>query len=141
MAIVRKVFAWFFRPLQPPFTSWRVFLWWEARRIPYNIFVAFYGTVCLAIYFWAIVTSGILEPGEDAIEPLAIIIFAPVAVNVAYTLGWVAEIPLRRLRMVEDAEVGVRFLVSGVVFSVGVITLPAAYWVWYRVLQFAHVIK
>ena len=80
-----------FTPPQSP-SWWRVVLWWEARCIPYNIFVGLYGAVCLLAFYWAIGASGRLRPGEDAIEPLALLL-APVAVNLAYTLGWLVEVP------------------------------------------------
>ena len=47
-----------FASQQPPVSWWRVILWWEVRRIPYNILVGFYGVFCLVIFFWAITTSG-----------------------------------------------------------------------------------
>src|SRR5258708_36117381 len=74
--------------------SLRVPAWWELRRIPFNVIVGTYGVVCLLAFFWAIGTSGRLEPGEDAVEPLALLA-APFAINVLYTLGWLVEVPAR----------------------------------------------
>ncbi|MBI3028029.1 MAG: hypothetical protein HYY64_00745 [Candidatus Rokubacteria bacterium] len=58
--------------------------WWEVRRIPFNLIVGVYGVVCLVAFFWAITTSGHLQPGEDAVEPLALLA-APFGINVLYT--------------------------------------------------------
>src|SRR6187455_2657407 len=74
----------------------KVVLWWELRRIPFNLIVGFYGIVCLAIFFWAIGTSNELQPGEDAVEPLALIA-APFVINALYTLGWLVEVSTRIL--------------------------------------------
>lgn len=51
---------------------WRAVVWWELRRIPFNVVIGTYGFICLMIFFWAIVTSGQLQPGEDAVEPIAL---------------------------------------------------------------------
>jgi len=46
---------------------------------------------------WAIATSGHLHPGEDAVEPIALLA-APFGINLLYTLGWLVEVPARLLR-------------------------------------------
>jgi hypothetical protein len=60
---------------------WRVIAWWELRRIPFNIIIGAYGIACLAVFFWAITTSGRLSPGEDAVEPMALMA-APFVINI-----------------------------------------------------------
>lgn len=86
---------WVFESNAPREPWWRLLLWWERRRIPYNIFVGAWGVVCLAICLFAIWAIGELQPGEDAIEPLALIA-APIAINIAYSKGFFAELVLRR---------------------------------------------
>jgi hypothetical protein len=128
---------WMFSPPEPPIQLWRVILWWELRRIPYNIFVGLYGILCLAIFYWGITTSGHLEPGEDAIEPLALI-SAPFLVNFAYTLGWIVEGAAQVFGRPLPEGAGPRLLKLGLGFSAFVISLPAALWSGYRVLQLAR---
>jgi hypothetical protein len=55
-------------------------------------------SVCAAclLFFLFISQSNVLESGEDAVEPIAII-FAPFLINIAYTAGWVVELNSRRI--------------------------------------------
>jgi hypothetical protein len=85
---------WLFSRSDADTRWWRVIAWWELRRIPFNIIIGAYGIACLAVFFWAITTSGHLSPGEDAVEPMALMA-APFVINILYTLGWVVEIQLR----------------------------------------------
>jgi hypothetical protein len=67
-------------------------IWWELRRIPFNLSV---GAVGLAsVIVMELFGSTFIPPGEDFVEPLALIfgvaLFALV-VNVAYTLCWMME--------------------------------------------------
>jgi hypothetical protein len=111
-------------------------LWWEARRIPVNILIGAYGIVCLAVDFWAITSSHVLQPGEDAVEPLAIMI-TPFLFNICYTLGWLVEVPARLANPRLSSRFGPLLMGLGLVFSFCVIGLPAAIWVGYRCFQLA----
>src|SRR5512133_284025 len=91
---MRRVASWMFGTPREPVTFWRVVLWWELRRIPFNVIIGTYGLVCLIVFFWAIQTSGHLQPGEDAVEPIALL-FAPFGINILYTLGSLAELGMR----------------------------------------------
>jgi hypothetical protein len=71
--------------------------------------------------------SGALQPGEDPVEPL-LWIFAPLLWNIGYTAGWVGELLLRRVRGRENRVFGPLCLGLGLIFSVGVVLLPAAPW-------------
>ena len=116
----------------------KVVLWWELRRIPFNLIVGFYGIVCLAIFFWAIGTSNELQPGEDAVEPLALIA-APFVINALYTLGWLVEVSTRILVPNLSPRFGPILLLVGLCFGLFLITIPAAFWVAYRVLQLIRI--
>ena len=131
---------WFFAspPSQP--SAWRVVLWWEARRIPFNVIVGLYGLVCLVAFFWAITTSGHLQAGEDAVEPLALLA-APIGINLLYTLGWLVEVPSRLVASNLTPQFGPSLLKLGLGLGVLLMTLPAAFWVGYRLLQFAGIIS
>jgi hypothetical protein len=115
-----------------------VVVWWEVRRIPFNIIIGAYGTLCLALFFWAIATSGHLQPGEDAVEPIALIA-APFGINVLYTLGWLVEVPARVLNPGLSPGFGPLLLKLGLGLGLTLITLPAAFWGCYRLLQLAGV--
>ena len=66
-----------------PRTASNVILWWELRRIPYNIVVGALGVVSLVAFFFFISNADELAPGEDAVEPIALLA-APFLVNIAY---------------------------------------------------------
>jgi hypothetical protein len=118
----------------PPVSVWDVVAWWEMRRITFNIVVGCYGALALLVFFWAIGGSGRLQPGEDAIEPIALLA-APIAINVLYTLGWLVEVPARFLMPSLPSRFGVILLQAGLFFGLALSTLPAAYWVAVRLLQ------
>jgi hypothetical protein len=139
MSVVKQCRSWFFAQQEPSVRWWRVILWWELRRIPFNVLIGVYGVMCLAIFFWGILGSGILRPGEDAVEPMALVA-APFAVNICYTFGWLVELVARLVRPSLTPRLGPRLLRLGLGFSMFVISIPALYWGGYRVLQLVHVV-
>ncbi|WP_165072845.1 hypothetical protein [Paludisphaera rhizosphaerae] len=124
---------WLFAPQADP-TPRRTILWWEVRRLPVNLVVGAYGVVCLAIFFWGLSGSGELKPGEDAVEPLALLA-APIMFDVCYTLGWVVEALARRSHPDLPRWLGPLLMALGLAFSLAVVTMPAAFWGGYRCLQ------
>ena len=139
MSLVKRGLVWLFAPPQSPIHGWRVVAWWELRRIPFNLLMGAYGVVCLAIFYWAILTSGRLEPGDDPVEPLALMA-APFAVNAFYTLGWLVELPARCLWPSISPQFGPWLLRLGLGFSLLLITVPAAFWGGVGVLQLFRVL-
>lgn len=131
---MKRFTDWLFANPQGPGSSWKVVAWWELRRIPFNIIVGVYGTLCFVIFLWAITTSGHLQPGEDAVEPLALLA-APFGINVLYTLGWLVEVPARLLVPGLSSRFGPMLLKLGLGLGLFLITLPAAFWAGYRLLQ------
>jgi hypothetical protein len=114
--------------------------WWEARRIPYNVIVGALGLVSLVVFFVSISTSGRLQPGEDAVEPIALL-FAPIAANVCYTAGWLVEVPLRFVRPSLCPGFTAHLFRLGIAFSLFVISLPAVIWGGYRLLQIVPLVR
>ena len=137
---VRRAVAWFFSSPDIPTSIWRVIAWWELRRIPFNGIVGAYGVLCLVIFFWAIVTSGHLQPGEDAVEPIALMA-APFGINALYTLGWLVEVPVRLVRPDVSPRFGPLLLKLGLGLAFVLITIPAGSWGGYRLLQVAGLAK
>ncbi len=70
--------------------GFEVFLWWEFRRILYNIIVGVIG-FCALIVIWTFVPT---HGSQDIPEPMAIVVFA-VLCNVCYCLGWFTELMLQ----------------------------------------------
>jgi hypothetical protein len=117
--------AWLFSNPEDPISPKGVFAWWEIRRLPFNLIVGTYGILCLVIFFAAITTSGHLQPGEDAVEPLALLA-APVVVNVLYTLGWIVEVTARSFEPGLSRRFGPLLLELGLGLGLFLSTVPAA---------------
>jgi len=86
--------------------------------------------VGLVIVYACASATGELKPGEDLIEPIALL-FAPLAINVCYTAGWVVELLVRPARPLHP--LAPRLLWLGLVFSLTVVALPAVIWlgIWF----------
>lgn len=138
-SVVPASIRWLFAPQADP-TPGRAVLWWEARRLPVNLLIGVYGIVCLAVFFWGLSGSGHLKPGEDAVEPLALIA-APIMFNVCYTLGWVVEASARQAVANPPRWLGPFLMALGLAFSLMIITLPAAFWGGWRVLRLIGVLE
>ena len=135
---MKRFTAWLFMNPQEPRSLWRVIAWWELRRISFNIIVVVYGALCFVIFLWAITTSGHLQPGEDAVEPLALLA-APFVVNLLYTLGWLVEVPARHLVPGLSSRFGPMLLKLGLGLGLLLITMPAVFWGSYRLLQLVRI--
>jgi hypothetical protein len=130
--------AWLFSNPKAPIFPGAVFTWWEIRRLPFNFIVGVYGILCLTVFFAAITTSGHLQPGEDAVEPVALVA-APFIINTLYTLGWIVELTARSLEPGLSPRFGPRLLKLGLGLGLFWITVPAALWSGYRLLQWAGI--
>ena len=72
---------------------WDSIVWWELRRIPYNLAVLAAGVVTV----FAIIGIGsrFVKTGEDVIEPLGLLaggVAFGILANLFYTLGWISEL-------------------------------------------------
>lgn len=130
---------WLFAPPNPLGVG-RSIIWWEQRRIPVNALLFVYGIMCLVVFLAVINGSHVLQPGEDAVEPMAIIL-APIAFNICYTFGWLVEAPARAVAPGLTPKLGPRLLLTGLIFSFCVISLPAVFWGGYFILHVIGVVK
>ena len=109
-------------PLESPR---RVVFWWELRRIPYNIFIGVIAAINLFIIIY--LGSKHVEPGEDVIEPVLLLLAGPVffvGANLCYSAGWFLELFARRYGTTFTPLLRARLLQLGFVFSAILITLP-----------------
>jgi hypothetical protein len=73
--------------------SWDAIVWWEIRRIPYNVTLAILGMMTIGAVLWF--ESHFAAAGESVLNPLGLIVgvvLYGLAANVFYTLGWVSEL-------------------------------------------------
>jgi hypothetical protein len=112
-------------------------LWWELRRIPYNLIVGVYSFLSLMVFYMALNFGGHLQPGEDAVELMALIM-APFIINILYTLGWFAELLARMANptfFAYSATIRPLMFKLGLGFSFFVVSIPAGYWIVFCILQ------
>jgi hypothetical protein len=107
----------------PVHSVWGVIGWWERRRVPYNLFLAAVGVPSLLLFYWTMDASHAVPLGEDAVEPMAVIL-APIVANIAYTFGWIAEGIGRSVPWVSPP--GPRLMRMGLWFSLFVMLVPSA---------------
>ena len=104
-------------------TWFSVILWWELRRVPYNLLMLIVATFPLAVLALILVTNP-LPPDEDIGNPFISIILFALGANLAYTLGWMAELLSRRIWKEESRTLGPKFFTLGVIFSVFLCLCP-----------------
>jgi hypothetical protein len=112
----------------------QVLAWWELRRLPFNVLIGPYGLLCYVLFVWGADGSGRLAPGEDAVEPVALIA-APVVINLLYMLGWLLEVPLRALHRSLSPHFGPLLLKLGIGLGILLISIPTACAVGLRLLR------
>jgi hypothetical protein len=137
---VEEATRWLFAPQDAPSSVWGTLGWWEARRIPFNLIIGSYAVLCLLVFVWGLSSSGHLQPGEDAIEPMALLA-APFAVNALYCLGWLVEIPAHLVAPSASQGIGPTLLKLGFALGFGLVSVPAAYWGGFRVLQLVGAVR
>jgi hypothetical protein len=139
MPVHLRVIQWLFAPPQKPLTTLRIIGWWELRRIPFNLIIGTFGLLALCIFVKCISDAHVLRPGDDAFEPVGLIL-APFGINICYTAGWLVDAPLRLFRRTLAPAFTPFLLKLGFGLSFFLISLPAIYWAAYRVLQIFHLI-
>ncbi len=96
----------------------QVVIWWELRRILYNIIVLIGAILSIVIMLTAASGRVQLEPGEDFYEPIMIPIFAFLC-NMGYTLGWLTEVFIKR-----NLTYGPKMFKRGLYFTLFWLFLP-----------------
>lgn len=133
--------AWLLQPGQ--FRSrWDAIRWWETRRIVFNLLVGMTGIVAAAMFL--LIGDAIVRPGEDFMEPLALlgmVLLYGFMANVCYTFGWVTELAWAKDDPAKSQDFRVRAFRAGLVFSIALTTLPiwiaTFIWVLYKI-KMAH---
>jgi len=67
-----KFWTWLFRVSDGERSAWDVIVWWEMRRVPYNLIVGTVGFLSLVISYVCIRAAGVPDPGEGAVELMVV---------------------------------------------------------------------
>jgi hypothetical protein len=105
---------------------WDAIVWWEIRRIPFNLIVLVVGFASGLVI--ELIGSRLVKPGEDVEEPIGImiaIIGYGVAANLCYTLGWITEIVWSGGDTIRTEAMRPKVFRAGIIFSVVLTLLPA----------------
>lgn len=111
----------FLYPLPARRSLGQIILWWEQRRLAYNLIVGATGIISLAV----IALFSLLPPNPHLMgpPPLFILVYAVIA-NACYTLGWVLEGAAHTAWHDGVQPVGPVLFRQGLIFSVGLTLLP-----------------
>ncbi|MFO1501311.1 MAG: hypothetical protein U1G07_23470 [Verrucomicrobiota bacterium] len=107
----------------------KIILWWETRRIFYNLAVGAVGLmVCASMLACGLVCEKILGesigiPDPPAVALIFVAIYGIMA-NVCYTAGWIAELILRAIWQGRAGHFGEISFAFGLVFSILLTCLP-----------------
>ncbi len=102
-----------------------VILWWEKRRIPYNVVLLLLDVLVFAFLCLIYPRKG--DPLQSALSHLFLpAIILQLTSNIWYTGGWVVELLVRSITGSDSHSFGPRALMAGTVFSLGFMTLVYA---------------
>lgn len=115
--------------------AWDAVLWWEKRRIMFNLAVFAAGLSTIAMI--ETVGGRVLPPGEDVMEPLFMfpgVVAYAIAANFCYTLSWITEIAWSHGDINRTESLRQKIYGKGLIFSVLLTLLPGmvAILVWIR---------
>jgi hypothetical protein len=113
-----------FAPLKEPTSWWKVILWWEFRRIPYNLIVGVVGGIATSFYVFTFVKHIGPEVDVDFLSMYFMVGVAGIAANVAYTFGWLLEVLFLRMpesRGIYRSHTAFKY---GLLLSVLLVSLP-----------------
>jgi hypothetical protein len=130
-SIRRALTGWLFARGEHEVSTFEIILWWEKRRVPYNLIVGVAGLfTCAVTVAVAVIASdkfgeplGLPDPPIFAV--LAVIAYG-VGANVCYTGGWISEALVRKIWQERTGAFGQITFVLGLVFSVLITLAPAA---------------
>ncbi len=106
-------------------TAWQIIGWWEFRRLPYNAILFVIGIV--SIYAMEFLMQPAIPPGDDVVEPFALIlgvIAYGIVANLCYTLGWIVELVGRRTDEIHARAFAEQNFKIGLLFSSLLTTAP-----------------
>ncbi len=143
-AVIQKMKTWrlFQRPEHFHLSSWlEVIVWWELRRIPFNLIVGVAGilTVFTLSALQMKFTNYFILPPGGAPFVLFEIVFYGIAANICYTAGWIVELASRLVWKDYTRHLGKISFAAGLIFSVLLTLSPINLFVGTALMQLAGI--
>ena len=131
-SIRRALTGWLFARGEHEVSTFEIILWWEKRRVPYNLIVGVAGlfTCAVTVAVAAIASDKFGEPlslPDLPISAVLAVIAYGVGANVCYTGGWISEALVRKIWQERTGAFGQITFTLGLVFSVLITLAPAAF--------------
>ena len=101
-----------------------ILLWWESRRLVYNVIVGATGSITLVVIGIADLVSHAHHPGPFELPSFIPVLVYGVLANVCYTLGPIIETALERAWKDSVLPIGPALFRQGLAFSIGLTLLP-----------------
>jgi hypothetical protein len=102
---------------------WDAIVWWEIRRIPFNLAIFVVGIVSGSIVAFA--GSRRFGPEADFGNPFIGIVLYGLAANLCYTLGWITELLWAWGDTGRTKQIRLKVFRIGLIFSSSLTLLPA----------------
>ena len=92
-----RVVNWFLREPAPSYSANQFILWWESRRIPYNLLLFIYLWPCALLFELALERYPIyIEAGREGEVAIGFVVGFIILVNILYTITWIISVGLRQ---------------------------------------------
>lgn len=102
---------------------WDAIVWWERRRIPYNLVLL--ATALFSFLLIVIASNHFIAREVDLGSPLLGAIVYAVGANLCYTLGWITELLFYSDDPIQPERTRKRIFRLGLIFSILVTLSPA----------------
>ncbi|MDD5707846.1 MAG: hypothetical protein PHR35_18155 [Kiritimatiellae bacterium] len=101
-----------------------VLIWWELRRIPYNIIVLFFGLIGLGFVSLMLDFAFPSHPTDVEVVPFLVIPPAAFVANACYCTGWIFEILCGLFSEERARNLAPGLWMGGLAFSIGICMIP-----------------
>ena len=111
--------------MKPPFDA---IIWWEKRRILFNLALFFTGIGGFLII--TVIGSQFSKLGEDVIEPMIALVGGAIygiLANICYTLSWISELAWSNGDTSKTKPLRAKIFRRGLLFSVLLTASPAVF--------------
>jgi hypothetical protein len=102
---------------------WNAIVWWEIRRIPFNLLLLAVGTISGLVSL--LIANRLSGPDANLGSPAIGVALYGIAANVCYTLGWITELLWTWGDLDRAARIRHKLFRAGLLFSVLITLSPA----------------